>query len=217
MRNKEFVKKAIDIAKNYKTLYVMGCFGAPLNSANKERYIQHHPYNAQPQRAAMIRAADGETFGFDCVCLIKGILWGWNGSTSKSYGGAGYTVNGVPDLTANAMIKECKAVSSGDWNKLEVGEALWCEGHIGIYIGDGLAVECTPSWKNCVQITSVGNIGVTPDYPTRNWTKHGKLPWVEYEAEEPTKPELPPITGEGAYRITGTIGGQPVELVIERQ
>ena len=28
MTAKVFVDKAVDIAKNYKTLYVMGCFGA---------------------------------------------------------------------------------------------------------------------------------------------------------------------------------------------
>ena len=32
MTNKELVAKCIDIAKNYKTLYVMGCFGARITS-----------------------------------------------------------------------------------------------------------------------------------------------------------------------------------------
>ena len=39
MTNHELVEKCIDIAKNYKTLYVMGCFGAPMTAANKKRYI----------------------------------------------------------------------------------------------------------------------------------------------------------------------------------
>ena len=52
--------------------------------------------------------------------------------------------------------------------------------HIGIYIGDGLCVECTPAWKNCVQITAVGNIGTKSGYNTRTWKKHGKLPYVDY-------------------------------------
>ena len=33
MTAKAFVDKAVDIAKNYKTLYVMGCFGAPPSPA----------------------------------------------------------------------------------------------------------------------------------------------------------------------------------------
>ena len=30
MKANVFVEKAVEIAKNFKTLYVMGCFGAPL-------------------------------------------------------------------------------------------------------------------------------------------------------------------------------------------
>lgn len=56
-------------------------------------------------------------------------------------------------------------------------------GHWGLYIGDGLAVECTPIWGNGVQITAVLNIGSKSGYNVRRWTKHGKLPWVEYDTE----------------------------------
>ena len=176
----EFAKKLRDIALNYKTLYVMGCFGAPLNAANKERYCSSYDYNRQSARKKMICAASDDTFGFDCVCLLKGVLWGWNGDTSKIYGGASYAANGVPDLGTEAMIGVCSGVTT-DFSRVAVGEALWCRGHIGLYIGDGLAVECTPAWKNKVQITAVGNIGAKTGYNTRKWTKHGKLPYVEYD------------------------------------
>ena len=55
------------------------------------------------------------------------------------------------------------------------GVAVWMEGHIGVYIGDGLAVECSPRWDNCVQITAVGNIGKKSGYNTRMWTKWGRF------------------------------------------
>lgn len=71
----------------------MGCFGAPMNAANKKRYCNNHSYNKQATRQKMIMAASADTFGFDCVCLIKGLLWGWNGNASKTYGGAGYAIN----------------------------------------------------------------------------------------------------------------------------
>lgn len=173
----QLAQRAIDVAKNYKTLYVMGCFGAPMNSANKTRYCKNHSYNMNATRQAMIKAASADTFGFDCVCLIKGLLWGWNGDTSKTYGGAGYACNGVPDIGADSMIKVCKEVSP-DFSKIEVGEAVWMEGHIGIYVGNGLAVECTPKWDNNVQITAC-NCSKS-GYNRRNWTKHGKLPYVSY-------------------------------------
>lgn len=128
----------------------------------------------------MINAATADTFGFDCVCLIKGILWGWRGDASKQYGGASYAINGVPDIGADTMITKCSGVST-DFSKIEVGEAVWCKGHIGVYIGGGLAVECTPKWKNCVQVTSCNC--TKSGYNRRNWTKHGKLPYVSYTGQ----------------------------------
>ena len=186
MTGRELANKALDIARNYKTLYVMGCFGAPMTAANKKRYTTNHDYNRQAARTAMINAASSDTFGFDCVCLIKGILWGWKGELNSYYGGAKYTANGVPDYGANVMISVCKGVSA-DWSKIEVGEAVWMDGHIGIYVGDGLAVECTPKWQNRVQVTAVGNIGAKTGYNTRTWTKHGKLPWVDYTKAAPVE------------------------------
>ena len=37
MNNDRFVEIAKSIATDYKTLYIMGCFGAPMNEANKKR------------------------------------------------------------------------------------------------------------------------------------------------------------------------------------
>ena len=178
LNNIEFTKKLVDIAKNCKTLYVMGCFGAPLNEKNKERYCKNHSYNKKSARTKMIREASEDTFGFDCVNLIKGILWGWNGDKSKNYGGAVYKSNNVPDTNADGMIALCKELST-DFSKIEIGEAVWLKGHIGVYIGDGLCVECTPQWKNSVQITAC-NCDKT-GYPRRNWKKHGYLPYISYE------------------------------------
>lgn len=209
MKASEFVKKLKDVAQNYKTLYVMGCFGAPMTEANKTRYINHHSYNQQASRAAMIRAATADTFGFDCVCLIKGVLWGWSGNASKSYGGASYAVNGVPDIGADTMITKCSGVTT-DFSKIEVGEAVWCKGHIGVYIGDGLAVECTPKWENDVQITAVANIGKKSGYNARTWTKHGKLPYIEYDVAIENGGDSKPESGGGNEAAAGLAVGDVV-------
>ena len=181
---KELAAACLDVATNYKTLYVMGCFGAPMTQSNKERCIAHHSYNQRPARTKMINAADSGTFGFDCVNLIKGLLWGWNGDTGQTYGGAEYKSNDVPDTNADGMIQLCKEVST-DFSKIQIGEAVWLKGHIGVYIGDGLAVECTPAWKNCVQVTTVRNLKSGTGH---KWTKHGKLPWITYGEETVQKP-----------------------------
>lgn len=181
MNASEFVNKLKDIATNYKTLYVMGCFGAPMTSTNKKRYANNNTYNRKATRTKYINAASADTFGFDCVCLIKGVLWGWNGDKTKVYGGAKYKSNGVPDIAADTMFKACSNISA-DFSNIEVGEAVWKPGHIGVYIGNGLTVECTPAWKNKVQITACN----TPKtgYNTRKWTKHGKLPYIEYVSKK---------------------------------
>lgn len=219
MTNIELANKLKDIAQNYKTLYVMGCFGAPMTAANKRRYTQNHSYNKQASRTAMINAASAETFGFDCVCLIKGVLWGWNGNRTATYGGAKYACNGVPDIGADSMINVCKN-NSTDFSKIEVGEAVWMSGHIGVYIGEGLAVECTPKWANKVQITAC-NCSKS-GYNRRNWTKHGKLPYITYVQQTdpvtPAKPETPSsdttFKKGDLVKITGTkyLGGKTIPL-----
>lgn len=180
MKSADFIATAKKIATNYKTLYVMGCFGACLNKKGKARYVANNTYNKQAARVAKINVCPDDTFGFDCVGLIKGILWGWSGNQdpAKNYGGARYAAT-TPDLGAGEMFDKCTDVSA-DFTHLIPGEALRCSGHIGIYIGDGLAVEATPSWNDGVQITAVENIAKSTKYPNRTWLKHGKLPWIEY-------------------------------------
>lgn len=191
----QLAEKMIDVAKNYKTLYVVGCFGAPMTEYNKERYIKHcADYNGRPDRIKMIKSATEDTFGFDCVCLIKGLLWGWSGDKSHIYGGATYCSNDVPDINEDYMINLCEDVST-DFSKIEIGEAVWLKGHIGIYVGDGLAVECTPKWENKVQITACNC--TKAGYNRRDWVKHGKLPYVSYSH----KKDLETIVDEAAEAL----------------
>lgn len=183
MNASEFIMKLQDIVDNYKTLYVMGCFGAPLTGGNVARYCQNHEYNRRAARTAMIKAAANQSppvYGFDCVNLIKGVLWGWNGNASKTYGGAGYAINGVPDIGADTMITKCSGVST-DFTNIVPGEAVWLKGHIGVYIGNGKVIESSPAFKNCVQVTACSNIGAIHGMNGRKWTKHGKLPYITYD------------------------------------
>jgi hypothetical protein len=168
--------EACRAAAEKKTLYVYGAYGFPLHEENKQRILKGYAYNRKPERKEKIQKAQADTFGFDCSGLIKGLLWGWQGTTGKN-GGAVYASNAVPDQNADTMIANCLDVST-DFTRIQVGEAVWLPGHIGIYVGDGLAVECTSKWADGVQLTACN----TPKegYPTRAWKKHGKLPSVSY-------------------------------------
>ena len=182
--------KFIEMAKRAcgsNTLYIKGCFGAPMTEYNKKRYVNNTAYNAAPARKKLIEAATPDTFGFDCVCLIKGILWGWTGDTSKIYGGADYKSNGVPDFPVDSskdtkgMLDYCTDVSD-DFTKIVPGEVLHNPGHVGIYIGDGVAIEATARWKDGVQRVAVANLGPNKTcLNNRTWQTHGKLQFVEYK------------------------------------
>lgn len=195
MKASELVDKVKNIASNYKTLYVYGCFGAPMNNTNKERYKHNYAYNEQQSRQAKINSVSSNTFGFDCVNMIKGILWGWNGNINKTYGDAVYGSNGVPDTSANGMFQDYCYNKSNDFSNIVPGEFVWMNGHIGVYVGDNLVVECTPIWKDGVQYTGLGNRGGKAGYNNRTWTSHGKSKFIEYDVELTLTPGFLPSRG----------------------
>ena len=207
----QLAERCLDVAENYNTVYMWGVFGAPVTESVISGKAKQYPsWYTSAKQAAFRKLIGKNYFGFDCVCLIKALLWGWSGDKNKSYGGATYASNGVPDIGADTMITKCTGVSTSGWANMQVGEALWCSGHIGIYIGNGLAVECTPSWKNKVQVTAVKNIGTKAGYNARTWTKHGKLPYVTYTGETITTPS----TGGTNQSTTTTSGSLKVGSIV---
>ena len=188
MTSAEFCAKALDIADNYKTAYMLGPWGWPANDVMIARATTQGS-NARTNRQWLPQAGTikDKGFLFDCVGLIKGILWGWKGDMSRAYGGAGYACSGVPDYDAKKMIDCCREVSA-DFSAIVPGEAVWMDGHIGVYVGGGVVVEATPKWKGGVQRSALSNTAGAQKLPgtagTRRWTKHGKLPWVDYTAQE---------------------------------
>lgn len=187
MKVDEFVHTAVDIANHYKTLYVRSGIGYRLNNSGKSRAMQN-AYNRKPERMVKIMAASSDTWAFDCSGLIKSILWGWCGDSTKTYGGAVYCSNNVPDINADTLIKKCYNVDT-NMNTVQKGDLLWKPGHIGIAINKEQAVECTPILADGVQITAIRN---------RGWQKHGKSNYVVYSYLI-TEGDLVRITGDYYY------------------
>lgn len=141
MKAADFAAACKRTATNYKTAYMLGTFGWPATAANISRAIKSNGTNAvRPAWQSKAYGIQDKGFLFDCVGLIKGILWGWNGSLTATYGGGKYASNGVPDVSDSGMIGVCSGVSA-DFRNIQVGEVVWLPGHIGVYIGDGLAVD----------------------------------------------------------------------------
>ncbi len=179
--------KLKDIADNCKTAYMLGPWGWPATDKMIQRATtQGSNAKINRQWLSQANAIKDKGFLFDCVGLIKGILWGWSGDMGRTYGGAGYACNGVPDYDAKKMIDACRDVST-DFSAIVDGEAVWMDGHIGVYVGGGVVVESTPKWRGGVQYSTCANVSpalVPGTAGSRKWTKHGKLPWVEYAEQE---------------------------------
>lgn len=173
-----------ELATNYKTVYMWGTFGQPVTESiiaqKAEQYKKTNHYTDAKLAALRLLIGKGY-FAFDCVGTIKGLLWDWSADKAKINGGATYRSNGVEDLGADYMIAKCREIST-DFNEIAVGEAVWCPGHIGVYIGNGLSVECTTGWNANKVIITACNCNKA-GYNRRNWTKHGKLPFISYPSK----------------------------------
>lgn len=183
MKASNFVEKLYSIATTKDTVYAWGMFGSKVTESTVNGKARQYPSWYTEYRLKTVFSPlygkNPSVWGFDCIGLIKGVLWGFNDDMGKTYGGAVYASNGVPDLSADAMIGKCSEVST-NFNDIAVGEFLWMKGHCGIYIGNGLAVESSPKWKNGVQVTACNCS--KKGYNSRYWTKHGKLPYIEYSS-----------------------------------
>ena len=65
----------------------------------------------------------------------------------------------------------------GDINTMPDREGIlvWMEGHMGIYVGNGLVIEATPKWKDGVQITKLTD---------RKWLGWCECPYITYEKDD---------------------------------
>lgn len=180
---------------NVKTLYVMGGWGFPLNPSNKER-TQSNEYNRRTERKEKIFDASSDTFSFDCCGMVKSAVWGWCANVNDKNGGAKYATNGLPDWDAKEIMFKGTTEQSKDFSSLDEGEFLWLDGHCGVYLGNGFAIESTPKWKDGVQITAVANMGSKSGYNSRTWTYHGHLKCIEYNKSQYPSPPFDCVTNK---------------------
>lgn len=176
MNNTEFCNKLKEIVTNYKTLYVNGGIGYRLDYKGKQRAYENKNNLSLARRNAISKATP-DTWAFDCNNLVMSVIYGWCGDMSKNYGGADYS--NPTWFTTESLLQTCSDVSN-NFNTIERGELVWIKGHVGVYIGNGIVVECTPKWLGCVQFTNLGNLTQYKNGHYRTWSKHGKLPFINY-------------------------------------
>lgn len=197
MTNLELKMKLYDILENHKNIYMWGTFGRPVTESLIVSKSKQYPTWYTTDKQKLFRSLIGKGYyGFDCVNLIKGILWGWDKGNVK------YNSNGVPDVSANGMISKCLNVTT-DFKNIEIGEAVWLPGHIGVYVGDNKVIESSPKWSNNVQITACLNRGKVPGLNGRTWVKHGKIPYITYISQDMTITEMVEYLSKTTPQILG--------------
>lgn len=135
---------------------------------------------------------NGTKWNMDCVCMIKGILWGFNFNKNASHGGAIYGSNGVYDDNADGIMRRCTSISR-DFRNIEYGEILHMDGHVGVYIGEGKVVEST-AWYGKTIISNVSADGnrIKDGKSGGYWKEHGKLQYIDYsDSPKPTPQPTP--------------------------
>lgn len=101
----------------------------------------------------------------DCVGLIKGYGWLNTESNEIEYG-----TNGIPDIGADTMYENATEKGTIDTIPEIPGLAVWHEGHIGIYIGNGEVVQAANTKAGVIR----------NKLEDTAWTHWLKIPYINY-------------------------------------
>ena len=144
--------------------YVLGTFGQVLTVDLLEAKLQQLPDAIEPHEE-FIQANYLGVRTADCVGLIKGYSW-YDPETKRIH----YRSNGMPDVSADQMYAQATEKGSMATMSETPGLILHAQGHVGIYIGNGYAIEARSTRLGVVK-TAISS---------RNWTGWCKNPYINY-------------------------------------
>lgn len=111
----------------------------------------------------------------DCVGLIKGYGW-YDAESGEIVVGS----NGMMDVTANGMFEAATVKGTIDTIPEVPGLAVWHQGHIGIYIGNGEVIEAMNTTRGVTRTKLAG----------RSWTHWLQIPYISYVEEKENESTL---------------------------
>ena len=151
--------------------YVYGTYGEVLTESILTTKISQFPEQVGDNEEFIRRHRLGGRTA-DCIGLIKGYAW-FNCDTGQIE----YRSNGVRDTGSDPMLDMATEKGTIDTMPDIPGIAVWMDGHIGIYVGDGQTIHAAN--------TELGVI-MTP-LAQSGWTHWLKIPYITYD--EPIEKE----------------------------
>lgn len=145
--------------------YVWGTYGQVLTESLFYSKLQQYPEGVG-NYADFIQANWIGRRTTDCVGLIKG--YGWLNTETMTID---YASNGMPDLGANQMYYNASVSGTIDTMPDIPGLAVWHDGHIGVYIGDGEVIEAMGTRYGVVKTQLEG----------RGWTHWLQVETINYD------------------------------------
>ena len=145
--------------------YVWGSFGFLLTESQLEQLKAQYPEMVGGYEDTIrTKWLGGRTT--DCVGLIKSYGWFDSDELKIRYG-----TNGMPDITANQMYYAATVSGTIDTIPEVPGLAVWCDGHIGVYVGNGEVVEARGTSSGVVR-TKLAE---------RHFTHWLQVPYIRYD------------------------------------
>ena len=149
--------------------YVWGTFGGVLTPALFTYKLQQYPDGVGNYRDYIQENYVGRRTT-DCIGLIKGYCWLDTESMMINY-----ATNGAPDWDADSYYNYAVSVGADHGPMSTIpdipGLGLWQNGHAGVYIGGGYAVEAIGTKFGVVK-TAIAN---------RTWSAWYKIPFIDYD------------------------------------
>ena len=150
--------------------YVYGTYGTVLSESMLTAKTEQYPDEVATKEQFIRDTWLGKRTA-DCVGLIKGYGWFNTASQDTEIGS-----NGMQDLSANGMYDAATVKGEISTIPETPGLAVWKDGHIGIYIGDGNVVEAYGTERGVIRSVLADG----------GWTHWLEVPSINYVEQEET-------------------------------